>query len=113
VAVTVKLVTGEPPVSPGGVHPTSISPDLIVRTRFFGAFGIVAGVEDAEIDPAPVPAALIARTTTVYDVPFTSPAMVQFVAVDEHVAPPGVAVATYPVTGVPPFDSGAVHDTAI
>ena len=94
VAVTVKLVTGEPPVIPGGVHPTSISPDPIVSTRFFGAFGVVAGVEDAEIDPAPVPAALIARTTTVYDVPFTSPEMVQLVDPDEHVAPPGVAVTT-------------------
>jgi hypothetical protein len=38
--------------------------------------------------------------------------IVQPVVAVEHVAPPGDAVAVYDVIADPPFDAGAVHETA-
>jgi hypothetical protein len=37
--------------------------------------------------------------------------MAHVVVVVEHVAPPGLAVATYPVMALPPSEAGAVHDS--
>ena len=58
----------------------------------------------------------MAVTTIEYAVPFVSPVIEQvrgFVStptVVEHDAPPGVAVAVYPVMGDPPSEEGAVHE---
>ncbi len=55
---------------------------------------------------------MLARTVKVYAVPFVRPVTVHVVALDEvQVAPPGLAVAVYPVTPPVPPDDGAVHDT--
>jgi hypothetical protein len=59
-----------------------------------------------------VPTELEARTCTVYRWPLVSPVTVHVVVpVVEHVAPPWEAVTVYPVTGEPPSEIGAVHDT--
>jgi hypothetical protein len=44
-------------------------------------------------------------------VPFDRPEITHDVVVVEHVAPPGEAVATYPVITDPPLATGAVHET--
>ena len=63
-----------------------------------------------------MPIALIARTLNLYCVPFINPVIVCVVAVELNVTGargkyPMYGVTTYPVTGEPPFDTGAVHDT--
>jgi hypothetical protein len=44
-------------------------------------------------------------------VPFVNPAITQLVVTDVHVAPPGVAVAVYPVMTDPPSLLGALQVT--
>lgn len=66
---------------------------------------------------APVPAAFVAVTVNVYNVPFASPGTVHVNGFGNgdttvHVAPPGPAVTVYPVTGEPPSEVGGCHDTA-
>ena len=76
-----------------------------------GAPGTARGVADSVFDGELVPAAFVAVTLNVYDTPFERPAMAQLVApAVEHVDPPGLAVAVYPVIELPPFDAGADHD---
>ena len=58
-----------------------------------GAPGTVRGVTgELGADGNPSPAALVAMTVNVYDVPFVSPVTVQDNAAVLHVAPPGEAV---------------------
>lgn len=64
-------------------------------------------------DAADEPTALVATTVNVYAVPFVSPGTTAEVAPAPAVtvAPPGAAVTTNPVSGDPPLDAGAAHDT--
>ena len=75
-----------------------------------GASGTPEGVTGALADAGPVPAALVAVTVTVYGVPLVKPVMVIGLADPLAVAPPGDAVAVYPVIALPPL-SGAVNVT--
>jgi hypothetical protein len=55
---------------------------------------------------------LLALTVNEYDAPFARPEIVQPSDPPvEHVAPPGLAVAVYPVIALPPSDAGADHDS--
>jgi hypothetical protein len=59
---------------------------------------------------------LIAATVNVYDVPFARPVTVNDVAADPVTTgacatPPTYGVTTYPEIALPPFDTGADHDT--
>lgn len=64
-------------------------------------------------DAAEVPAALVAVTVNVYEVPLVRPVTVAAVApVVVAVCPPGAAVTVYPVMVEPPLLAGAVHVTA-
>jgi hypothetical protein len=61
----------------------------------------------------PIPFEFLPTTDTVYSVPFIRPVMVHFVvtiAVEVHVAPPGVAVAVYVVST--PSPTACTHDTS-
>ena len=63
-----------PPSSAGGSKDTSICPETSVgpAATFSGAPGTVSGVNVAEFEAGPEPAALNAETTTVYSWPLTS-----------------------------------------
>ena len=55
-----------------------------------GTPGTVAGTTAPDaVDAEPVPAAFVAVTVNVYEVPFVRPVTVQLVVVDVHVDPPG------------------------
>src|ERR1700693_72446 len=60
-----------------------------------------------------LPAALVATTVNVYEVPFVSPVKLVLVAAapTDFVAPPGEAVRTKPIIALPPFDAGGDHVT--
>src|SRR4029079_5007891 len=76
-----------------------------------GAPGTVRGVALSAFDGAPWPAALLALTVNEYDVPLARLETVQLSAPPvDHVCPPGLAVAVYPVTELPPSDAGAAQD---
>ena len=64
-----------------------------------------------EEDTLPVPAAFIAATVNVYDVPFVSPAIVIGELVPLAVRLPGLEVTTYPVIEAPPLDCDASKET--
>ena len=88
--VTVYPVIAEPPVDDGADQDTTTcvfpnTPDTPV-----GAPGTVAGTtaEDA-LEAVPVPAAFVAVTVNVYEVPFVRPVTVQLVVDVVHVRPPG------------------------
>jgi hypothetical protein len=68
----------------------------------------VAALEAADV--APLPAAFVARTVKVYEVPLVRPVTVQVVLAVVQVKPPGDAVARYDVTAEP-FAAAALHDT--
>lgn len=77
------------------------------------SFGCNVTTEDGELNPT----ALIARTLNEYDTPPESLVIVadRYVAVVVaavfHVAPASVEdSSTYPVTTLPPFDAGVLHD---
>jgi hypothetical protein len=76
-----------------------------------GASGTVAGVTGiVEVEAAPVPAALVAVTVNVYEVPFVSPVTV----IGEEVpvpVPPGLPITVYVVMVEPPSVSGAPKET--
>jgi hypothetical protein len=114
-------VTALPPFDDGADHDSDTEPFPAVPDTADGAPGKVAGaagVTAAEAaDSGPVPTALIAATVNVYAVPLVNPVTVNVVAVDPVVTgvcavPPTYAVTRYPVTALPPFDDGAVHDNA-
>ncbi len=76
VAVYDKIVA--PPSEPGAVKPTvAVVDPVAVATPIVGAPGTVRGVTAAEtVEDGPVPAALVALTRNVYDVPFVKPVTV-------------------------------------
>src|SRR2546423_9833317 len=107
---------GVPPVELGAVHASAIwgSPRVAVRPAGEpGTAGGATGVAEAGVDGGPVPTAFVALTMNVYSVPLVSPVIVQPRVVVAQVAPPGFAVAVYPVIGLPPVDDGALHARAI
>ena len=113
-------VTALPPSVPGEDHDTTASAFPGLALTPVGAVGTVAGVSDGEgVDAVDVPSTFVADTENVYWSPFVSPVTVHAVGpVVEQVSPPwpGVvesdAVTAYPVTGLPPSNAGAVHETA-
>jgi hypothetical protein len=63
-------------------------------------------------EATPVPAAFVAVTVNVYEVPFVRPDTVQLRApFVVQVFEPGEDVTVYPVTDAPPLSAGAVQDT--
>ena len=103
-----------PPSDDGAVHATSADPLPGCTWTPVGAPGSVRGVIVADgLDGLPAPTALAAETVNVYPVPLASPMTVQLVMNDGamHVAPPGVALAAYPVSGEPPSLLGADQET--
>ena len=113
--LTTYPVTGDPPSSVGGDQAKEASPLPAVPVRSVGAPGTVAGSAGVTVtgaDAKPSPSAFEATTVTVYSVPLVSPVRTQLVAPKVlHDAPPGEAVAVYPVTVDPPSSAGADHDT--
>jgi hypothetical protein len=72
-AVTTVVSTGLPPSDCGGVHVTVTCPLPVRRPEITGADGVVEGAIGLEgVEAAEAPAALLATTVTMYDVPFTS-----------------------------------------
>jgi hypothetical protein len=86
-------VIAEPPFETGAENETLSDPLPLATDVIVGAPGIVAGVIAADWrDVAPVPAAFVARTLNVYDVPFVKPVIEHDVVVVTHVCEPGVEV---------------------
>ena len=113
-AVTVKLLTGGPRFSSDGVHETVALASPATAVTLVGWPGSGAGVTGADgCDSGPAPTALIARTATVTVDEFDRSLMVHHVpgAGTVHVAPPGEAMASYPVIGDPPSDCGGSQFT--
>ena len=116
-AVTVYPVMGSPPSDDGAEKVTHASVfDLRERSVSLGAPGTVAtGVTGADgADAAEVPAAFVAVTVNMYEVPTVSPVtvIVPEPAWDTVPVPPaGLEVAVYVVIGEPPSDEGAVNVT--
>jgi hypothetical protein len=118
VQLTVLFVIAEPFVAPAvnAMLAFDTAPDTVkprVTLEMVGAPGVVYGVTllDAA-DAEPVPYVLVAVTVNVYAVPAVRPDTVQGDAALEQNNPPGEAVALYDVMALPPFEEGAVHDTA-
>ena len=85
----------DPPFEAGAVQETGTAALLFEEAVTpVGAPGTVAGVAEFEaVDAVPVPAALVAVTLNVYEVPLLSPVTVQLRPAVEQVSPPGVDVA--------------------
>jgi hypothetical protein len=64
-------------------------------------------------DAAPVPAAFVAVTVKVYDVPLVKPDTVSGLDEPDAVNEPGLDVAVYDVIALPPLDEGAVNVTLV
>ena len=63
-------------------------------------------------DGSLVPATLVAVTVKVYETRFVRPETAQESApVVSHVKPPGSETTSYAVTGLPPLNGGAPHET--
>ena len=78
-----------------------------------GTPGTVAGTTAPDaVDAEPVPAAFVAVTVNVYEVPFVRPVTVQLVVAVVQVSDPGEDVTVYPVIALPPLLEGAVQETA-
>ena len=73
-----------PPSEPGAVKATvAVVDPVAVAVPIVGAPGVVRGTTaDETVDVAPVPAALVALTRNVYDVPFVKPVTVVAAVVD-------------------------------
>jgi len=77
-----------------------------------GAPGTVEGMIAAEaVEADPVPAAFVAVTVNVYEVPLVRPVTVQLVDAVVQVNEPGDDVTVYPVIAEPPDEAGALQDT--
>ena len=110
--VTVEPVIALPPLDTGAVQETSAEESPNTPDTPVGAPGTVAGVTAPEaLDATPVPAALVAVTVNVYEVPFVRPVTVHVVAVVVQVNEPGDEVTVYPVIVLPPLLEGAVQET--
>ena len=95
--VTVYPVIALPPFDPGAVQLTSDDAFATVPETFVGAPGTVAtGVTAGDAAEATeFPAAFVATTLNVYEVPLVRPLTLQVVVAVEQVNPPGVEVAVY------------------
>jgi len=113
--VTTNAVIGEPPFADGAAQVTFTVPSpAIAAWTPLGAPGTVAGVTAAEgAEAGPVPAALLAWTVKVYEVPLVRPATTALVLAPFTVAvrPPGLEVTVYDETGLKPVASGGVQLT--
>ncbi len=100
-AVTVYPVIVKPPLDVGAVHDTTLCPLAPLEAEtLVGTLGGPDGVAALDaLDALLVPARFVAVTVNVYAVAFVNPVTVQVRAplVDEHDAPPGLAVTVYPV----------------
>ena len=115
VAAAVGFVTAVGTLVLGAALAAAVLGDAAVTgTDSTGATGVTAA--DAT-DAALVPSALVAVTLNVYDAPFASPVIVQFVAGVDGATDvtvqlsPVPAVAVYPVIVLPPSLVGADHVT--
>jgi hypothetical protein len=90
-----------PPFEPGSVQVTVAFGELVkaipltlLAVPMVGAPGTVAGTAAADAaDAGPVPAAFVAVTVKVYEVPLVRPDTVQLVVLVLQTNPPGVDVA--------------------
>jgi len=102
------------PLLAGAVHDTVdwVDSSDVAETRE-GASGAAEGTALLdESEATPVPAAFVAVTVNVYEVPFLRPVTVQLRApFVVHVFELGEDVTVYPVTDAPPLSAGAVQDT--
>ena len=72
-----------PPLDAGALHVSDTCVLLGVPTTLVGAPGTVRGITAADVaDTAPVPAALVALTRKVYEVPLVKPVTVAAAVVD-------------------------------
>jgi len=113
-AVTVYELMALPPLDDGGVHETVAWALPEVAVTLVGGPATAAGVTALDgVEAGPGPTALAAVTVNVYDVPLVRPATVAVVCepATVTVAPPGLAVTTYEVIELPPFEDGADHVT--
>src|SRR5262245_26215340 len=78
-----------------------------------GALGATPGVAAKALDAGPGPTAFVARTITVYAVPFARPVIGHESPLVVQEAPPGAAVAVYEMTGEPPSLAGAAQVAVI
>ena len=70
------------------------------------------GVAESAFEAGPLPATFAAVTVNEYEVPLVRLVTAHVVApLVLQVAPPGLAVAVYPVTALPPLDAGADHES--
>jgi hypothetical protein len=108
--VTVYPVIGVPPFAAGASHETItfVSPETPVTP--VGAPGTTSGVTGFDATTGESPAAFVAFTEKVYDVPLVRPEHAAVRPVTTHDPPAGDDVTEYEVIGVPPFATGAVHD---
>ena len=114
-AVTVYPVIPPVPPDDGAIHDTTTCVSPATPETLVGAPGEANGVTAADALLAlELPYALVATTVNVYAVPFVNPVTVHVAALPAavHVAPPGLAVAVYPVTPPVPPETGAVQETA-
>ena len=104
-----------PPVDVGALHRTVTTcvAATAVATTDRGAEGAPTGVTPGDAELATeVPAAFVAFTVKVYDVPFLRPVTTHVRApVVVHVFAVPLDVTVYPVMGEPPLLAGASHDT--
>jgi hypothetical protein len=103
VCAPVTLVTA--PVAPFLVAANVSDEGLTVTV---GPVGITG---DDALLALPVPTPLVAVTVNVYAVPLVSPVTTRGLPPPDATAPPGDAVAVYPVIGAPPVLAGAVKLT--
>ena len=109
-------MSAEPPLLAGAVQVTTAEAFPGVADTAVGAPGAVGkdnGVTAALASEAgEVPAAFVAVTVNVYEVPLVSPVTVAEVPIiTVAVAPPGDAVTVYPVIAEPPLLTDAVQVT--
>jgi hypothetical protein len=112
--VAVYEVIAEPPLLAGAVKATLAWALPAVAMPIVGAPGAPSGTTPfEEAEGVPVPAALVAVTVNVYEVPFVSPSTVIALhgAMHVPVMPPGEEVAVYEVIAAPPSLAGAVKST--
>src|ERR1700687_6300943 len=108
---------GEPPVEVGAVQLTVAWALPRTALTLVGAPGGPSGVTLFDCAEAvPVPTLLMAATVNVYAVPLARPVTIWVVAVELNVVAvwavaPMYGVTVYPVTGLPPFPTGAVQLT--
>jgi hypothetical protein len=111
---TIKLAT----TLVGAVHDRETDVSPATPATPCGALGARYGDAAKGEVQTPLPALLVAATLNAYVAPFVSPVAVKDVALsaaasDAQVTPPSSEICReYPVTALPPFDTGAAHERA-